>query len=158
MTKGLFAKGKRGHIYLEWDNGRNVIVKKKNPNSKTDTLSIEAKFLQIVNKYNIGPKIINFCGEEIVMEFIKGDFILDFIEKNNKKDVMGVLLKIFEQMFILDKLGINKFEMTHPHKHIIVRKKEPILIDFERCRYSEKPKNISQYCPVSYTHLRAHET
>ena len=45
----------------------------------------------------------------------------------------------------MDRLGINKFEMHHPLKHIIIDKK-PVLIDFERARYTDDPKNITQFC------------
>ena len=49
-------------------------------------------------------------------------------------------------MFIMDKLKINKEEMSHPHKHILIDKKNnPILIDFERSRYTIKPGNVTQF-------------
>jgi predicted Ser/Thr protein kinase len=35
--------------------------------------------------------------------------------------------------------------MSHPQKHIIIDK-SPVLIDFERARYTETPKNITQFC------------
>ena len=37
--------------------------------------------------------------------------------------------------------------MHHPVKHIIIGKnRKPVLIDFERCRKTEKPKNVTQFC------------
>jgi len=37
--------------------------------------------------------------------------------------------------------------MTHPHKDILITKNnEPIIIDFERCRISQKTKNVTQFC------------
>ena len=36
--------------------------------------------------------------------------------------------------------------MTNPYKHIIIDKNNnPVLIDFERCRYTEQPKNVTQF-------------
>jgi predicted Ser/Thr protein kinase len=35
--------------------------------------------------------------------------------------------------------------MTNPYKHIIVRDEIPIMIDFERCVHTNKPKNITQF-------------
>jgi len=50
-------------------------------------------------------------------------------------------------MFVLDKLGVNKEEMHHPYKHVLITKKQkPVLLDFERCHLSEKPKNVTQFC------------
>jgi predicted Ser/Thr protein kinase len=34
--------------------------------------------------------------------------------------------------------------MHHPLKHIIVGRK-PVLIDFERCHDTDKPKNVTQF-------------
>ena len=51
-----------------------------------------------------------------------------------------------DQMFVMDKLKMNKEEMSHPQKHIIINKKNnPILIDFERSRYTIKPGNVTQF-------------
>jgi len=36
--------------------------------------------------------------------------------------------------------------MHHPVKHIIIKNNSPVLIDFERCRYTEEPKNVTQFC------------
>ena len=50
-------------------------------------------------------------------------------------------------MFIMDKLKMNKEEMSHPQKHILVDKKNnPVLIDFERAHYTIKPGNVTQFC------------
>jgi len=48
----------------------------------------------------------------------------------------------------MDGLGINKEEMSHPPKHIIISKKnkKPVLIDFERSHYTLKPSNVTQFC------------
>ena len=40
---------------------------------------------------------------------------------------------------------INKLEMHNPCKHIIIDKK-PVMIDFERCYFTNKPKNVTQFC------------
>ena len=50
------------------------------------------------------------------------------------------------QMFALDRLGVDKEEMHHPVKHIIVGKNKVHLIDFERAHTALKPKNVTQFC------------
>ena len=55
--------------------------------------------------------------------------------------------RVFKQLFIMDKLGIQKEEMHNPYKHIIVDKKgRPWLVDFERASFSKAPKNVTQFC------------
>ena len=49
-------------------------------------------------------------------------------------------------MFALDKLMVDKEEMHHPFKHVIITKGKPLLVDFERCHKTLKPKNVTQFC------------
>jgi len=64
---------------------------------------------------------------------------------------------IFNQLFIIDKLKIDKEEMHHPYKHIIINKNNKIfLVDFERCHKTEKPKNVTQFCDyISSKYLKS---
>ena len=143
----LFNRGKRGLIIKAKYKKQDIAIKIKKPSSTAfGTIRIEAKFLQILNKHEIGPKLIKHTESYLMYMFVEGIFIEEFIEKNTKKDILIVLKKIFDQMHTLDKLGINKFEMHRPLKHIIIKHNNPVLIDFERCRYTEDPKNVTQFC------------
>ena len=42
-------------------------------------------------------------------------------------------------------MGINKEEMHHPLKHVVVGEKI-VQIDFERARAVEHPQNVTQFC------------
>ena len=105
----------------------------------------EAKFLKILNKKGIGPKYLSNKKDELKMEYVKGDRIIDYLKKANKTQIVSMLSKILNQLFIMDSLKINKLELTNPYKHIIVRRHQPVLIDFERCIYTQKPKNVTQF-------------
>lgn len=143
----FLAKGKRGIVYLKEVNGKKVVVKKENPKSKAiNRIENEARFLQIVNKLGIGPKYISHNKEELVMEYIDGQRIDKFVEGASKKEILWVIKEILRQCFILDKSKIEKGEMTHPHKHIIITEKGPVMIDWERARKSIKPSNLTQFC------------
>lgn len=145
-NKKFLAKGHRGVVYTGLLGTKKIVIKEKNPSSEAiGRIKNEARFLRILNKYKIGPKLLKVNTNNIIYEFVNGKFILDFIEKNNKKRNISVLKNVLKQCFILDKLKINKLEMHHPVKHIIIDKK-PVLIDFERCYYTDKPKNVSQFC------------
>jgi len=135
----LLAKGKRGIVYLK---NKNVVKRKLTEHYHPEE---EARYLKILNKKGIGPKLISFDDNEIEMQFIKGERIIDYIQKSSKKDILEIIKKIFEQLYAMDKLGINKLELTNPYKHIIVKNKNPVMIDFERCIFTEKPKNATQF-------------
>jgi len=58
-----------------------------------------------------------------------------------------VLKNVFEQCYKMDKLGLNKEEMHHPVKHIVVQKNgKPVLLDFERCKSRKRQHNVTQFC------------
>ena len=108
---------------------------------------IEGNWLKKLNKEKIGPKLLIAKNDYVIYEYVKGEFILDFIEKANKEQIIKVLRKSFEQCFALDKIKVNKEEMHHPVKHILVDDKlNVVMLDFERTHYTNKPKNVTQFC------------
>ncbi len=147
IKEEFLAKGKRGIVYRGLLAGKEIAIKEINPESKAiNRLENEAHHLKLVNQLGIGPKLLGFNKHQLLMEYIDGERILDFLERAEKKDIQKVLILVFEQMRKLDKLGINKLEMTYPYKHIVIRKMQPILLDFERCKHTLRPKNVTQFC------------
>ena len=139
-------KGKRGIVYITKDDSGVVVVKKERPGSKAlRALNNEAYWLKILNKYKIGPRFIRF-DDGLVMEYIKGELFVDWYEKHKGKDVKNAVRDIFLQCRIMDKIGVNKLEMNCPVKHIIMRNNKPVMIDFERCKRTLRPKNVTQLC------------
>lgn len=154
-----FARGKRGLIYKATyaataHNKKDCVVKIPNKASdRISTIEKEAESLRFVNKFGIGPKLYYADKEVAVIEFIDGEFILDYLESNkkDKSKIKKVLMSILDQMHTLDKHQFEKLEMTRPLRHIIVKKSranappKPVLIDFERARKTPRPKNVTQY-------------
>jgi release factor glutamine methyltransferase len=141
-----FAKGRRGLTYLGTYKNKKMIIKIPNPESDAvSTIQFEEKWLKKMNALKIGPTFYYATESFLVMEYIKGLEIFDFLEKSTKQNIKKVIRNLLKQMLTLDNKGILKQEMTHPYKHIIVRKNKPILIDFERCRYTERSRNINQF-------------
>ncbi len=139
----MFAKGKRGEIFLI----DKVAVKKF---FDLDRALNEAEWLLKLNEKGIGPKLLYYSSDFVAYEFVKGELIKDF-----KGDIVPVLVSVLEQCFVMDKMKVNKLEMHHPLKHVVIGK-EVVMIDFERCYYTAKPKNVSQFCTfiVNYGYSR----
>ena len=140
-------KGKRGIVYLIREKGRDVVVKKERPGSVAlCALENEARWLKTLNAYGIGPRFIRSSDGVIVMEYIKGEPFVEWYPKHRGKEGQHVVQEIFSQCRVMDTLGVNKLEMHHPVKHILIRKGKPVMIDFERCKRTLKPKNVTQLC------------
>lgn len=142
-----FAKGHRGIISKGIYRRKPLIIKCKNPKSMAENkIQNEAKWLKILNRHKIGPKLL-FSGKNyLAYKFVDGIFIADWLKKSGKKQIVKLIKKIFAQMLVLDKLKADKEEMHHPHKHIIIKDSKPVLLDFERMHIVENPKNVTQFC------------
>ena len=147
-------KGHRGIVEMKTlkIKGKDVKVAIKRSLTEHYDAKGEAKFLAILNRKGIGPKLLKFDAgsNSIIMQYIDGDRILDYFGRKDtsKKNIFEVISKILGQLFIMDSLGINKLEMTNPYKHIIIKDNKsdnPVMIDFERCIYTQKPKNVTQF-------------
>ncbi len=141
MFMQYFDKGSRGLIYINPE--REYIIKI----GKENKILNEAKWLKKLNSYNIGPELIKTDKNYVIIEYINGKKILDYFQEADKEQILVIIRDILLQCRILDKLKINKLEMHHPLKHIIINSKnKPILIDFERCHFTKRTKNITQFC------------
>ncbi|MBU2589218.1 MAG: hypothetical protein KKA65_02850 [Nanoarchaeota archaeon] len=141
-----FAKGQRSLVYRANYNNQEVIIKVEKKN--TDVLNKivnEIKWLKELNQYNIGPKLIDYGGDFLIAEFIKGILFKEWLLIAEKEEIINLVIKILKQCRKLDELLVSKEEMHNPFKHIIIKHNEPIMIDFERSHTTLKPKNVTQF-------------
>lgn len=143
----LLSFGKRGIVLKAKKGNLDVAIKFCRPDSHArNAIIMETKYLGEVNKLGVGPKLIEFSEDFVVMEYIKGVRIDKWLLTATKDETLGMLSVLFYQLFSLDNAGINKSEMTNPYKHIIVKKDLiPVMIDFERARFNPKPQNVTQF-------------
>ena len=131
-----FSKGKRSKVYTASYKNKKVILKFSNRSL------IEAKWLKKLKKLNFVPKVIFADSSTIVMEFVDGKTISEYLKKNKNPKILKQILK---QCYELDKLKINKLELTNPYKHILIKNSSAKMIDFERCYKTNNPKNVTQF-------------
>ncbi len=142
-----FAKGHRGMLFTGNYEKSKIAIKARNPKSEAvGRVENEWKWLEKLNKKGIGPKLLFAAENYFGYQFVHGDLIADSLKKSSKNAIIKILRDILKQSFILDSLKIDKEEMHHPFKHIIVKNSKPVLIDFERVHYSRNPKNVTQFC------------
>lgn len=148
----LLSKGRRGIVYVDQHKGVEIAVKVAKPRSNAfRMLQSEAYWLEKANEKGIGPKFIGLNEKGLLMEFIRGEeFRKWHLNYKGTKAYRDVLKDVLKQCRILDIIGLQKEEMHHPLKHIILTKKSKkwraTLIDFERSRSSLRPSNVTQFC------------
>jgi putative serine/threonine protein kinase len=137
-----FSQGWRGKIYTGYlDNIKVAIKTPKNPEFVNQILK-EAEILSIVNKHNLGNKLIYKGKDFFVYEFIEGKPLIEILNETNAKIL---ILQLLKQGRILDKLKISKDELHRPYTNVLVDNDNYIhLIDFERAKRTDKPQNVTQ--------------
>ncbi|MCC7574830.1 hypothetical protein KO361_04520 [Candidatus Woesearchaeota archaeon] len=148
--KEYFSKGKRGYIYLAKNNEEVFVIKTRNPESKApNTILREYENNKSLNNHGVGPEMYYYDEELdfVIREFAEGTSIFEWMKNvNDKKIIEKVFLNLLDQCKRMDEANINKLEMNHPHKDLLIRNNEPVIIDFERCKQTIKPKNVTQLC------------
>jgi len=148
-----FTKGHRGLLYIgDYKKKRVVIKTEKKESQAIGRIENEINYLKILNPKGIGPKLYFHDKKStyFVYEYIDGEFFPIFLEHSSKKNktlIKKIIKNVFTQCFRMDKIKVNKEEMHHPYKHIIIEKKtkKPILVDFERCHKTMEPRNATQF-------------
>ncbi len=141
-AENVVGIGKRG-VVLKIDSNTCIKISKG-----IGFLKREYLCLKELNKKGIGPKVERYFEKHdaFTMEYLPGVFFEEYVsEQSSKLKILMVIYNIIDQLFILDKLRLNKEEMHRPVKHIIVKKDKVILIDFERCKTVKKPSNLTQF-------------
>ncbi len=107
----------------------------------------EVKFLTILQPFKFVPTLyfIDESNLRIVMEFINGIRIGDFIRYEGENRIREILAKCYDICYLLDLLGIQKEELSKPEKHIIIRGNNVFFVDFERGLLRDKPANVTQF-------------
>jgi len=129
------VRGKHSEVYLVG----NYAIKVFKEGFRYNFLK-EVKFLTLLQPFKFVPELyfIDFENLRIVMKRISGLRISDHLDRS-------VIEQCLNCCFILDMLGIEKQEMNHPDKHIIIADRV-YFIDFERGRFKNKPSNLTQFC------------
>ncbi|MDP2749516.1 MAG: methyltransferase [Nanoarchaeota archaeon] len=157
-----FAHGKRGIIHTALYKAKakqgsspsvekKVAIKTKKKESEAiGRIENEAAWLKKLNKKGIGPNLIMSNNTFLAYEFVEGKFFPDYIATATKKDVTQLIHDLLKQCNEMDMMFVDKEEMHHPLKHIIVShedgKPKAVMLDFERMSNTEKPKNVTQFC------------
>lgn len=109
----------------------------------------EAQILTILQPFSFVPRLYSVRPSEleIEMEFVDGVHIGDALDSLRRREI-GKILDICRA---LDRLGIQKEEMNHPDRHIIIADRI-VFVDFERSVFKNRPSNLTQF--AVYLNLR----
>ncbi len=145
-TISILGKGYVGIVVLGKLGRKKIAVKIRRSDSPRKNLKKEAQLLQITNRYGVGPKLIDFSKNFLVMEYLEGEkigkWISDLKIKLRSSQIKTVIKKVLEDCYKLDMIGLDHGELSRMPKHVIVGKKITI-IDFESSSMERRVSNVT---------------
>ncbi len=129
----VLGKGHSAVIFkAKLNDGRITAVKVLRSDSKRSDLLLECSLA--AKGYPITPRIYCCSKHLIVMELINGLLLEEIFNKETLscEEALSIVLKAFEAVSFLDRVGIDHKELSRPTRHIfITRRGEIKVIDFE---------------------------
>lgn len=148
----VLGKGCVGIVIAAYRGDKLVALKTKRTDVREQRIIHEAQMLQIANTVNVGPRLLGFSENFLVIEFVEGSLIRDWVENESMKEgsddiIRQVLTDILHQCWKLDNLGLDHGELSRAEKHIIVNGKNMVhIVDFETASIARKPSNVTSVC------------
>ena len=152
-TISILGKGYVGIVVLGKIGRKKVAVKIRRGDSPRKNLKREAELLKITNQSNIGPKLVGFSKNFLVMEYLEGkkigDLVVSLKKKGSSSQLKPVIKKILEDCYSLDRIGLDHGELSNITKHVIVGRKITV-IDFESSSTDRKVSNVTSATQALY--------
>ena len=143
----ILGKGYVGVVVLAKRNSKQVALKIRRTDSQRKEMKNESVLLKQVNLVNVGPKMILASKNFLVMEYLEGEKISEWIQKlkgpGSVKKLKSMIRSILEDCYRLDQIGLDHGELSNISKHVIVGKTKSTLIDFESSSTKRRPSNVT---------------
>jgi len=119
-----------------------VVVKVRRLDSKRSSLTNEGYIMSLV-KYDVVPKVYYYDDDFIIMEYLDGTLLGNYVKLCSDGELIKVFIKVFEAAYKLDLNLIDHLELSRPYKHVMVLRDGNVkFLDFESARVSETPCNL----------------
>ena len=143
----ILGKGYVGVVVLAKKKNDIVALKIRRLDSQRSEMQSEAKLLRLANTVNVGPKLYDVSKNFLVMEYLEGDKIENWIHSlkgvGSSKKLKSVVRAILEDCYRLDQIGFDHGELSSISKHVIVGKSRSTLIDFESSSVNRRVSNVT---------------
>ena len=142
----VLGKGYVGVVVLAKKGTREVALKIRRTDSSRSEMENEARLLRLANEIDVGPRLISSSKNFIIMEYLDGKKIIDWIRdlkgRGSAAKLKSVVKKILTDCYNMDKIRLDHGELSYIHKHVIVGK-SPCIIDFESASVIRRTSNVT---------------
>ncbi|MFC1506007.1 serine/threonine protein kinase [Thermoproteota archaeon] len=108
----------------------------------------EVQMLKFANTSSLGPRLFHYSKNFIIMEYIAGSLIgewLNNVRSFHLTKVKAVIKDILTQCYKMDIIHLDHGELSNASKHVIIRNSDwkSIIIDFESASRNRRPNNLT---------------
>lgn len=141
----VLGKGCVGIVVKAYRNSEAIAIKIRRVDADRVTMLHEAEMVKIANSVDVGPRLLDVSKNFLLMQFVEGLLLPEWLEKcRGKTRLKNVLKNVLEQCWRLDKVGLDHGELSHAPKHVIVDSQDkPFILDFETASINRKPSNVT---------------
>jgi putative serine/threonine protein kinase len=142
----VLGKGSVGLVTLARYKQKYFALKIRRTDANRPDMYDEVAYQSLANSSGIGPFLVNFSENFILMEYIRGTNIIDWyssarISKKRKIKCTSLILK---QCYFLDCLKLDHGQLNRLDCHIIISKDDrPVILDFETSSTNRRMSNLT---------------
>jgi len=147
----VLGKGSAGLVVVALSKAGKAALKILRVDADRKGMQHEADMLIKANKIGVGPRFMNLSNNFLLMQFIEGELLPQWIThlkgKNAKKRAAKTLRDLLEQCWRMDQSGLDHGELSHAPKHVIVDAADNAhIVDFETASVLRRTSNVTAIC------------
>lgn len=142
----ILGKGSVGLVTLARHNRKYLALKIRRTDANRPNMFDEVVYQSLANSSGVGPVVVNFSDNFILMEFVRGSNIIDWYNsaRISIKRMLRCTSLILEQCYLLDRLKLDHGQLNRLDCHIMISKDDkPIILDFETSSTHRRVSNVT---------------
>jgi putative serine/threonine protein kinase len=151
----ILGKGSVGLVTLVKSRKKYFVLKIRRTDANRPNMYDEVVYQSAANSMGIGPFLVNFSENFILMEFVRGFNIVDWYGSNKTANdrILKCAATILNQCFVLDCLKLDHGQLNRLDRHIKVSVEgKPTILDFESSSTGRRASNVTSVCQSIFLH------
>ncbi len=147
----ILGKGYVGIVVAAHTDAGKAALKIRRIDADREKMQHEAEMLKSANAVGVGPQLLGFTENILLMEFVEGTPLPKWIEtlqgRKTEARIREVLRDLLEQCWRLDRANLDHGELSRAPKHVVVTSEgAPYIFDFETASVNRRVSNVTSIC------------
>lgn len=139
----VLGKGFAGMVVRVRSMHGEAALKIRRADSRRDTMDAEAVLLRHANALGVGPRLLSYTRNCILMEYVDGISIRKWLAVAPGPDRVGpIIRRLLTDCFMLDMGGLDHGELVDISDHVMITDR-PVIIDFESGSLTRRVANVT---------------